>query len=166
MISLKTLLKQPAEPVCSLIPNCVAGFNHKLQHQILGSFRKCHPFAVLKLFHMRERESEAPQWESGHCKELVKDLGCPSWQFSFFIWIINPSPLPKKILASHENTALASCGRSSWEIQAVEGQQDLPLGQDGALLSGRDVLFPKECLLFPLSVCVPFQSFLPSLVIS
>ena len=128
MISLKMLLKQPAEPVCSLIPSCVAGCNHKLQHQILASFGKCHPFAVLKLFHMRDHEPEAPQWESGHCKESVKDLGCPGWQFLFFIGIIKPPPPPPKILASHENTALASCGRSSWEIQAVEGQQGLPLG--------------------------------------
>lgn len=55
---------------------------------------------------------------------------------------------PPKILACHENTVLASCGMSSWEIQAVEAQQSLPLGQEGSLLSGRDVLFLKECLLF------------------
>lgn len=81
---------------------------------------------MLKLFHVREHEAEAPQWESGHCKETVKNLACPSWQFYFFIGIINPHPT--KILAGHENIALASYGRSPWEIKAVEGQQGLPLG--------------------------------------
>lgn len=153
------LLKESAEPVCSLIPSCVAGCNRKLQHQILTSFGKRRPFAVLKLFRVRECEPEAPPWESERCR--VSQGPGVSWLAIFiFYWIIRPPSPPPKVMASHENTALASCGRSRWETRAVEGHQVLLLGWGEAVLSGRDALSSTECY-FSKCLCPP--SDLPAL---
>lgn len=83
--------------------------------------------------------------------------------FHFFYCIIRPPSPPPKILAGRENTALASCGRSSWETQAEEGHQVWLLVCRWRCAAWQRCAFPNRMLL-TLSVCVPLQTFLPSLV--
>lgn len=102
MISLKMLLKLLCEPVCSI------------QHQSKywhNSENGIHPFV---------------EWESGHCSQS-RTSGVPAGNFHFHS---NPLlPLAPIISAGYENAELESWGRSSWEIQAIEGQQGLPVWQ-------------------------------------